>query len=330
VKDLKLPNAFVQLPLRFDAQRLAEEVAALGEDTWRPHPQNFPGNAMLPLIASNGEAGNESFAPPMQPTPALHASPCLWQTVATLGATLGRTRLMRLDGKAEVTPHADQGYYWAERTRVHIPIVTAPDVRFICGESEVHMAAGECWIFDTWRIHQVINGPTVRRIHLVIDTVGGARFWDFAAKGRAHPSNADYTRWAAREVAFQSDARPDLVLENVSIPEVMTPWEIESRLGFLLSESTNHPNMDKLRDHAAIFVRDWRGLWAQFGIGAQGKAHYRARRDAFVAAVRPLAAPITLLNELNLFNAILAGLCNVIIGEDSPVQGRNRANAYVG
>ena len=327
---MKLPNAFVQLPLRFDATRLAEEVDALGEGVWRPHPQNFPGNAMLPLIASNGEPSNESFSSPMQPTPALQASPYLWQSLAAIGATLGRTRLMRLDGMAEVTAHADQGYYWAERTRVHIPIVTAPDVRFLCGESEVHMAAGECWIFDTWRIHRVINGPSVRRIHLVADTVGGARFWDLAAKGRAYPGNADYANWRPHDVTLQPGLRPELMLENVSIPEVMTPWEIESRLSFLLSESASHPNLDKLRDLAAIFVRDWRGLWAQFGIGARGKAHYRARRDAFVAAVRPLAAPITLLNELNLFNAILAGLCNVIIGEDSPVQGRSRSSPVAG
>ena len=31
---------------------------------------------------------------------------------------------MRLAGQAEVARHADQGYYRAERVRVHVPIVT--------------------------------------------------------------------------------------------------------------------------------------------------------------------------------------------------------------
>ena len=72
-----------------------------------------------------------------------------------VGATVGRTRLMRLAGMAEVKRHVDQGYYWAERVRIHVPIVTQPTVRFECGGQVVNMAAGECWIFDTWRQHRV-------------------------------------------------------------------------------------------------------------------------------------------------------------------------------
>ena len=64
---------------------------------------------------------------------------------------------MRLSGHAEVTPHADIDYYLREHVRVHVPIVTQPTVRFACGDAEVNMAAGECWIFDTWRMHHVVT-----------------------------------------------------------------------------------------------------------------------------------------------------------------------------
>src|SRR5690606_39523669 len=56
--------------------------------------------------------------------------------------------------------------------RSHVPITTTADVRFQAGGAEIHMAAGECWIFDTWARHRVINNADSTRIHLVADTVG--------------------------------------------------------------------------------------------------------------------------------------------------------------
>ena len=93
---------------------------------------------------------------------------------------------MRLSGQAEVTPHVDVNYYWRERVRVHVPIVTQPTVRFTCGDAQINMRAGECWIFDTWRMHNVVNDHALPRIHLVADTVGGMGFWQLVARARPH------------------------------------------------------------------------------------------------------------------------------------------------
>ena len=38
------------------------------------------------------------------------------------------------------------------------------------------MAAGEAWLFDNWRLHQVENPTDSERIHLVGDTSGNAAF----------------------------------------------------------------------------------------------------------------------------------------------------------
>src|SRR5690606_15907891 len=119
------------------------------------------------------------------PTPWLLQSPYIQQAMATIGGTWGRSRLMRLSGNAEVTPHVDTNYYWREHIRVHVPIITTPSVRFQCGSAEVNMAPGECWIFDTWRLHNVLNEDENMRVHLVVDTVGGDAFWDHVAAGRA-------------------------------------------------------------------------------------------------------------------------------------------------
>ena len=69
----------------------------------------------------------------MAPTPHLLACPYLMQVLDAIGATWGRSRLMRLSGAAEVTPHVDTDYYWRDHMRVHVPIVTQPTVRFLCG-----------------------------------------------------------------------------------------------------------------------------------------------------------------------------------------------------
>lgn len=105
---MKLPVPFIRLPLSFDAQALAAEIAAIDEGDWRPHPQGFPGNSMLPLVAVKGDPADEGFAGPMAPTEHLRRCPYLTQGIASLGAIVGRTRLMRLAGQSEVTRHADQ------------------------------------------------------------------------------------------------------------------------------------------------------------------------------------------------------------------------------
>ncbi|MCC6789125.1 MAG: aspartyl beta-hydroxylase, partial [Hyphomonadaceae bacterium] len=36
---MRLQARFIQLPLKYDAERLAKEVLAFSEDCWLPHPQ---------------------------------------------------------------------------------------------------------------------------------------------------------------------------------------------------------------------------------------------------------------------------------------------------
>jgi len=170
---MKLQARFIQLPVRFDADVLAREIATIREEDWMPHPAGYAGNDFLPLISVDGDPLHEGIQGAMRPTPFLDSSrPYLTEVLGAVGAVLGRTRLMRLSGQAEVSPHVDINYYWRDRMRVHVPIVTQPTVRFDCGDEHVHMAAGECWVFDTWTMHRVLNDAERSRVHLVIDTVG--------------------------------------------------------------------------------------------------------------------------------------------------------------
>jgi len=302
---VKLQFPFIQLPLCYDAGLLAAEVEAVGESSWRPHPQKFEGNSMLPLVAVDGDPANESFAGPMRPTPHLEACPYLMQVIDSFGATVGRSRLMRLSGHAEVSRHVDQGYYWAERVRVHVPIVTQPTVRFECGDATVNMAAGECWIFDTWRQHNVINDAVQSRIHLVVDTVGGERFWDLVAQGRPQPLPPGGEAWEPRLVAPQPGLRPTLACEAVNVPAVMSPWELNAQLGMLFADVVPHPQLGQVQALAARMVRSWRFLWAQFGESPEGQPRFRALIDRFLVESDLPGPPIMLRNGVRL-HAVLS------------------------
>ena len=133
---MKLQYPFMQLPLSFDAAALEAEVGAVEESAWRPHPQGYAGNDALTLVTTGGDPDSDAVAGQMRPTRHLERCPYLRQVLHSIGATWGRTRLMRLSGQAEVTPHVDVNYYWRERVRVHVPIVTQPTVRFTCGDAE--------------------------------------------------------------------------------------------------------------------------------------------------------------------------------------------------
>ena len=176
---MKLAKPFYRLPVRFDAQRLREEVAALPGSAWAMHPNEIKGNSSLRLISVNG-GENDDVDGVMLPTPHLAQSPYMRQVLASFGVVWSRSRLLKLAPFAGVPQHADINYHWFNRVRLHIPIVTHPDVRFFCGNEVVHMAQGETWIFDNWRLHRIENPVDAERIHLVADTSGSASFWQFA------------------------------------------------------------------------------------------------------------------------------------------------------
>ena len=302
---MKLGVPFLQFPLLFDAAALAAEVQAIDESAWRPHPAGYAGNDALLLVTVGGDPNSDATSGPMSATEHLRRCPYLMQVLESIGGTWGRSRLMRLSGRAEVTSHVDINYYWRERARVHVPIVTQPTVRFVCGEAEVNMRAGECWIFDTWAEHNVINDHYLSRIHLVADTVGGAGFWEHVRNARPH--QAEIPGWQPRACPPVAGYVPELDYEAENFPTVMTPWEIRSHYAFLMGESTAHPAVPLIHQALLQFSRHWQALWARYGERPDGWARYR---DAIEAAKADLAAcgaeSVDLRNGVRLMEALQA------------------------
>lgn len=313
---MKLQVPFLQLPLAFDAGALAAEVALIETTAWRPHPQGFPGNDALPLITTNGDPSNDAVSGAMLPTEYLKRCPYLMQVLESIGATWGRTRLMRLSGQAEVKAHVDISYYWRERARVHVPIVTQPAVRFLCGGAELNMKAGECWIFDTWRWHNVLNHHSEPRIHLVADTVGGEGFWRHLAAARPH--DRQLPGWQPRFVGPQGAKRPELDYESKNQPSVMTPWELREHIIFFLGESEQQPQLPVIHQTLLRLSRQWTALWACYGEDPAGWPRYRVLIDETRRGLQEQgAAQLALTNGIAFIQAFNASVLEAMLADRS-------------
>lgn len=312
---MRLQVPFVQLPVSFDAAALAAEIAGIEESLWRPHPNKLPGNSALTLVSTGGDPDNDDLAGEMAPTPVLARLPRVREVLAALGGTWGRSRLMRLSGQAEVTAHVDTNYYWRERMRVHVPITTTPGVRFQVGSLETHMGAGECWIFDTWSRHRVLNQDDSTRIHLVADTVGGMPLWDLIQRGRT--PGREPPGWRAEPVPLPGRGDVSLDFEAHNLPKVMTPWEMREHFVFLLGEAVPHPRLPAVQQGLLDVSRRWQALWAAFGEREAGWPRYRALLDAARADVMARGAgEVGLRNEVGLMFMLDMLVFGVALSDD--------------
>lgn len=85
------------------------------------------------------------------------------------GERLGRVMVNKIRPGGRIFPHADtpaHAEYW---DRYHVCLQSSPGCTFRCGEETVYMPPGQVWWFQNALEHEVRNGGSVDRIHLIID-----------------------------------------------------------------------------------------------------------------------------------------------------------------
>lgn len=309
---MKLPHEFCRLPVSFDAKRLREEAFALPPAAWAAHPTSYPGNSAARLISQSG-GENDEVAGPMQPTPWMARCPYVQQVLNSFGVVWSRSRLMRLAPGAQVPQHCDVSYHWKHRVRIHIPLATAPSVRFICGMKSVHMAAGEAWIFDNWRPHRVVNGSAEERIHLVADTQGNAAFWNMAGAGQWHDFQSPS---AGRFLPYRAVVTAPLLTERYNRPVVMSPSEVESLAGDLIDDlGTEHATdeaklaLGEFKRSVLGFCREWRQVWSLYADTMSGWRAYAELRQQLRERIAAIQIPVFVWSNQTLATkALEAGL----------------------
>jgi len=300
---MKLAQPFVRLPYQFDALQLASEIIELSDDAWMEHPSKLVGNLAIPLISLNGQRNND-FDGPMAATPELLSCDYMQQVMGSFAEVLARSRLMRLDAGAQVSEHVDFNYHWYSRVRIHIPIVTNPQVIFHCGDQAIHMRAGECWIFDSWRRHKVINASDKDRVHLVIDTSGSSRFWQTVREMESFGIQDNTAQLQDKIISFpyKPGQQTSIKTERYNIAPVMAPGEFEAIANELVYDIESNSNNDsqlstKYKNLLINLAKDWRENWHLHGYEEAGWLKYRELLGRAASQLDP--NPRALINGSN-------------------------------
>lgn len=168
---------FSRLPLTLDVAPLLAEVAALGDVKWISHfnaDYHDGGWQGVALRAINGDAHRLYPDPTQQEnirnTDLLARCPGIAAALQRVECPLRAVRILRLAAGSVIREHRDDDLcFEAGEARLHVPLVTNPDVEFYVDGTRVIMEPGECWYLNLSLPHRVQNRGSTERIHLVVD-----------------------------------------------------------------------------------------------------------------------------------------------------------------
>lgn len=181
---LGLPDRLC-LKVRFDAARMARDLANLEGADWIDHfltdrydgdwdviALRGPAEATHPVMMIATTPGQKRF----KDAPAFGRCPYLREIVESFGAELRGVRLLRLTPGSAIKEHTDHEYTDDDGTlRLHIPVVTNPDVVFLLNGTRVTMEAGTAWVLRLNDPHSVANNGPTDRVHMLVDLVMNER-----------------------------------------------------------------------------------------------------------------------------------------------------------
>jgi quercetin dioxygenase-like cupin family protein len=175
---LRLPDR-IRLPFIFDPRMLERDLHNLAEYDWIRHfvAQNYEGDwSVIPLRAQAGTRHpvmmiySNPTTKEFEDTPMLKACPYFREVLDRFKCPLQAVRLMRLTPGSVIKEHSDHDLS-AERgtARIHVPVVTGPDVEFYLNGSRITLDAGSAWYLRLSDPHHVQNKSDHDRVHMVID-----------------------------------------------------------------------------------------------------------------------------------------------------------------
>ncbi len=171
------PTAFLKLPLAVDLPGLLQDLQHCLASKWSPHfnSRDYEGGWDSIALRSQDGLATTILATPnhrFQDTLLLAECPHFTALLACLRCEKESVRLLRQAPGGAIKTHRDAGLGYADGVfRLHIPLVTHPDVQFVVAGHRLPMQAGECWFADFSEPHSVRNSDLSERIHLVIDCI---------------------------------------------------------------------------------------------------------------------------------------------------------------
>jgi len=141
-----------------DVQPIIDWILPIDFEEW-PQQTRLEDGAIRPAMVTDlswhdfGEQVSDAVAETLQHYPGCRAANVMLTVVMP---------------RHNIPPHIDQQPpYWVGR--IHIPLTTNDESRFIVGESAHHMNVGNSYIVNTEVMHAVENAGSTPRIHLMFD-----------------------------------------------------------------------------------------------------------------------------------------------------------------
>ncbi|HSQ80229.1 MAG TPA: aspartyl/asparaginyl beta-hydroxylase domain-containing protein [Casimicrobiaceae bacterium] len=174
-----------------DISALRERVLAFGENEWnrdawrrnqfKAHQQT----TTIPLIFDEDFRHSQPTARPDYAALREHVAPVLRLIRHHYDQSGELRRLQDANGPAYpvrmllarllpggvIPAHMDRVFSLAHAHRVHVPIVTHDDVKFIIDGRRQPMKEGEVWEINNRRAHEVENASPISRVHMIVDWV---------------------------------------------------------------------------------------------------------------------------------------------------------------
>jgi len=136
---------------------------SLYEGQWKGIVLRAPDNSSHTLAANNE---NKYF----RDTALLERTTYFQKVLSQFDCTKTTVRLLKLAPGSVVKLHRDPDLsFWEGLVRIHVPILTNNQVKFILGGKLLEMKPGECWFGEFTLPHSVTNHGKTERIHLVFD-----------------------------------------------------------------------------------------------------------------------------------------------------------------
>lgn len=168
---------YLKFPLEFKVDKMLSDLALILEEKSVPHynTNGYSGEwKVISLYAQGGDDKNifalSTSDAAVEETAILKECKYLKEVIDSFQCPILSARLLKLGAAAKINPHRDHDLGYADGNfRLHIPIITNPDVEFILDGDQLRMLPGECWYTDVNYVHSVHNAGSSERVHLVID-----------------------------------------------------------------------------------------------------------------------------------------------------------------
>jgi hypothetical protein len=165
-----------------DVARLRDAVLDIPEATWDAENAGKPNRFetlsttrhIVFRFVSNFVDWRQSYDRPLWNEWKPLLEPVLASATADYGyerAAYPRVMLARMAPGGEIEPHDDTNPAAKWPHKIHVPLVTNPDVTFFVDDVPYHFEVGEAVEVNNMAVHAVTNGGTTDRIHLIFEYI---------------------------------------------------------------------------------------------------------------------------------------------------------------